>query len=83
MSTLDIEKFIPVITKTELIAKTEALVHNEGMQYIEALIRICNDLGVDPEDISKLITGPLKDKLEAEAMRNHLIPRSSNSIMFA
>jgi len=47
---------------------------------VEAVVHICEELGVEPEDIAKLITGSLKAKLESEAQRNFLLPRSSGDL---
>ena len=80
MTNLEIERILPILTKAELIARTEILVHEEGMQYVEAIVYICEELGVEPEDIAKLITGSLKDKLESEAQRNFLLPRSTGDL---
>jgi hypothetical protein len=56
------------------------LVKTKEMSYVEAIIHYCDERTLDPEDISKLCVGSLKDKLEAEAQRNNLLPKSSNSL---
>lgn len=63
----------PAITKEDLIKKVEHLVQNDGLTYLESIMSICSDLDLDPVDIAKMITGPLKDKLECESQRNHMI----------
>jgi len=73
----------PVITKQELAVRTERLVRSDGLTYIEAIIQICNDLDVDPEDIAKMVTGPLKDKVENEAMKCNILPRSNTASLYA
>jgi len=78
----EIEKIIPIITKAELISRTEALVYDEGLGYAEAIVNICEELSIEPEDIAKLITGPLKNKLEAEAQKNNYLPRSTDLFEF-
>lgn len=72
------ESIIPVITKANLIAKAESLVKNENMDYSEAIIHICEEYRVDPEDIAKLIVGSLKEKLRAEAQRKNLLPKPNS-----
>lgn len=69
----------PVITKEELVKRTEFLVKNDNLSYVEAIIHICNDLDIDPEDIAKIIPTPLKEKIHVEAQRNHNVPRVSNT----
>lgn len=85
MSTEELEKITssklikPVITKQELVARAEFLVKNDNLSYVEAIIHICNDLDIDPEDIAKIIPPPLKEKLHVEAQRNHNMPRENNT----
>ncbi|MFN9906973.1 MAG: late promoter transcription accessory protein, partial [bacterium] len=43
-----------ILTKASLAEKVESLVKSEKMSYIEAVIHICNEMGVDPADIGKL-----------------------------
>jgi hypothetical protein len=45
------------------------------MTYLESIIHICDDTGIDAEDIAKIVTGSLREKLEAEARRNNILPR--------
>lgn len=68
----------PIITKQELSIRAERLVRSDHLTYVEAIIQICNDLDVDPEDIAKMVTGPLKDKLEAEAQRSNILPKPNS-----
>jgi hypothetical protein len=36
--------------------------------YLDAIIEICKERMIDPEDIAKLLSNPIKAKLEAEGM---------------
>ena len=69
-----------IITKQNFAMAIEQLVKTKEMSYVEAIIHYCDERTLDPEDISKLCVGSLKDKLEAEAQRNNLLPKSSNSL---
>ena len=73
------EKELPVklLTKQEFALHVESRVRSLNMGYLEAIIDYCDSIGVEPDEVSKLIVGSLKEKLEAEAMRNNLLPRSS------
>lgn len=73
---------IPVITKQELATRAELLVRSDNLSYIEAIIHICDELDLDPEDIAKMVTGPLKDKVEAEAQRNNVLPKSNTVSLY-
>lgn len=70
-----LETIISVITPKDLARRVERLVNSDNLAYLEAIIQICNDLDIDPEDMAKNILGPLKDKLRAEAQRNNILPR--------
>jgi len=66
-----------ILTKTSLAEKVESLVKSEKMSYIEAVIYICNEMGVDPADIGKLIAPSIKSKIEAEGMASNLLPKTN------
>lgn len=69
---------IPVINKNELALRVEGLVQSDKLTYLEAIIHVCDDLDIDPEDIAKIVVGPLKDKLEAEAQRANILPKPNS-----
>jgi molybdopterin-binding protein len=64
---------IPAITREQLRVQVERLVHGDGLTYTEALIEICENREIDPEDIAKIVKGPLKNKLEVEAVDRNII----------
>lgn len=68
------------ISQEQLIERVGLHVSRDDMGYSEAIIHICNDLSIDPEDIASLITGPLKAKIQVEAVRNNMLPSNNNSI---
>lgn len=71
---------VPVaFTKKSLAEKVCLLVHTDGMKYSEALLEVCEEHEIDPHDIAKLVKGPLKAKLEAEAMRFNVIPNTNGN----
>ena len=69
---------VKILTKQEFALAIERRVRRKSMGYLEAIIDYCDDLKIDPDDISKLVVGSLKEKLEAEAQRNNMLPRSSS-----
>jgi hypothetical protein len=71
----------PVITADELRMKVEKYVQNGEMSYTESICDICREKDIDPVDIAKLIKGPLKDKLEAEAMELNIIKRTDSYLL--
>jgi hypothetical protein len=68
------------MTREELVLQTEMLVHKDDMTYAEAICHLCEQRMIDPEDMAKLIKGPLKLKLEAEAMNRNIIKRTTASL---
>jgi hypothetical protein len=67
-----------IITKQDFAMAIEKLVKTKEMSYVEAIIHYCDVNTLDPVDISKLCVGSLKAKLEAEAQRNNLLPKTSS-----
>jgi len=70
----------PAITKEQLRFEVDKLVYGDGMTYTEAIIEICERKEIDPEDMAKLIKGPLKSKLEVEAMDRNIIKRTTSKL---
>ena len=74
---------VPVaFTQKTLASKVCMLVHKDGLKYSEALLEICEQYEIDPHDIAKLVKGPLKAKLEAEAMRYNSIPNTNGNSLY-
>ena len=67
-----------LLTKASFAQLVEGLVHKEQMTYIEAILHICEDRGIDPSDVSKLVAPAIKSKVEAEGMAANLLPKSNS-----
>lgn len=74
-----IENIVAKFSPNTFITEVESLVRDEELTYTEAIMQICEDSGIEPEDIAKMIDGPLKAKMAVEAERLHLIPRTTNT----
>lgn len=74
-------KIKPVITYSELRLLVERYVITDKMSYTEAVIEVCNERNIEIEDIGRIIRGPLKAKLEAEAMSKNIIKRTTTYLM--
>ena len=70
----------PAITKEQLRFEVDKLVYGDGMTYTESIIEICERMEIDPEDMAKLVKGPLKSKLEVEAMDRNIIKRTTTKL---
>lgn len=69
------------LTKSEFSKLVEKNVLDRKMTYMEAVLMVCEDHGIDPEDVRKFVSAPIQEKIEGEAMRLNLIPRS-NELFF-
>lgn len=55
----------------------EDRVYEHDISYFDAIIEYCEDTGIDPERVSKLISPSLKSILEMEAKNLNFIKKSS------
>ena len=69
-----------MITRKEFSEQVEKLlVKGRGADVMSAIVKVCELNNVEPESAKRLLTQPLKDKLEAEAAGLNLINRGNNS----
>ena len=71
-----------LLTKASFTQLVEDLVHKEKMTYIEAILHVCEERGIDPSDVGKLVVPGIKSKLEAEGMAANLLPKSNSLTNF-
>jgi len=64
-------------TKKSFSELIEKRVKDDRSSYLEAIIDICKEKMIDPEDIVKLLSNPIKAKLEAEGMNLGYLKRSN------
>lgn len=58
----------------------EKLVHGDSdMSYIDAIVHFCEKNSIDLENVPKLISKPLKEKIKYEAMQLNFLKRSSRA----
>ena len=56
-----------LFTNNENISvQVESYVLQNGGEYIDAVLYICEENDIDPEVIGKFLTKPIKEKLETE-----------------
>ena len=73
---LDIEMEIG-INQNRLIGEVLLHVQRDKLTYMEALMQVCDDHEIDPEDLAKLVSGNLKDRLRAESVQLNCIKDES------
>lgn len=62
-----------ILTKRKFAKLVEATVKNKGISHIDAVLEICESKGIDPGDISTLISRPLREKIASEAVSANMI----------
>lgn len=64
-------------TKKSFSELIEKRVKDDRSSYLEAIIDVCKEKMIDPEDIVKLLSNPIKAKLEAEGMNLGYLKRTN------
>jgi hypothetical protein len=54
------------LNQTDFISRVELLVRKDQLRYTEAICQICDEHGLDPEEIAPLVTKQLKEKITLE-----------------
>ena len=65
------------LTKSKSSVLIENAVIKQKMSYIDAVCDICEKHNIDTQDVRKFISAPIKDKIEAEAMKLNYLPRGN------
>jgi len=68
-----------MISKKEFTEKVERLLLNKNVDVMSAILKICEDHLLEPESAKRLLSQPLKDRLEAEATGLNMINRGKHS----
>jgi hypothetical protein len=61
---MDMKKFSMLVEKKAL---------DPGIGYMDAVIAVCEDLDIEIETVNRLISKPLKEKIEAEAIELNFV----------
>jgi hypothetical protein len=64
-----------MMTKNKFSKMIEDIVREKNLTYIDAILYFCETNNVDEEDVKKYVSGPIKSKVEAEAMKLNFLPR--------
>jgi hypothetical protein len=62
-----------ILTKKKFAKLVEDKVLDLRLGYIDDVIEVCNDRGLDPSDVGNLISPIIKEKIEAEAIGLNMI----------
>ena len=68
---------VEFMTKPKFSKLVEAVVRQDRLSHMEAILYLCEKYEIEPEDCKKYVSNVIKDKLEAEAMNLNFIPKSN------
>lgn len=65
------------LTKSKFTKLVEACVMEKKIPYMDAILWLCEQNDIEPEDVKKFISPIIKDKVEAEARNLNFLPRQN------
>jgi hypothetical protein len=65
-----------LVTQKQFLEKLEAHITKHKNGYIDSILAVCEDLGIDPEQAAKYLTKPIIEKIRAEGENINLLPPS-------
>lgn len=68
-----------MINRKEFSDKVEKLMAGGKSDVMSAILKVCEEHLLEPESAKRLLTNPLREKLEAEATKMNLVNRGRNS----
>ena len=69
-----------MISRKEFTEKVERLLsRGKGVDVMGAIVRVCENNNLEPESAKRLISPPLKEKLEAEATGLNMVNRGTST----
>ncbi len=74
------EKFM---TQAKFSTMVEEVVNNSDglVNYIDAVIVVCDELDIEVDTVNKLISKPLKDKIKFNAQELNYVKRTSRGVL--
>ena len=68
---------LKIMSSKKFSYEIEEYVKKTGVSYLDAIMEYCTENKMEPETVATLISKPLKEKIEADAMKLNLIPKVS------
>jgi hypothetical protein len=68
-----------MINRKEFSDKVEKLMAGGKADVMSAILKVCEEHLLEPESAKRLLTNPLREKLEAEATKMNMVNRGRNS----
>lgn len=66
-----------MISKKEFTEQVEKLLRGGKAGVMDAIVKVCEQNNIEPESTKRLLSDPLREKLEAEAQGLKLINRGN------
>ncbi|MAE55838.1 MAG: hypothetical protein CMK23_07560 [Porticoccaceae bacterium] len=66
------------LNKAKFSKMIENAVIEKSIGYMEAILLVCENNAIEPEDVKKFVSPVIKDKLEAEAMALNFLPKTNS-----
>lgn len=61
----------------QFLQQLNKYIGSKDVTYIEAILQVCEDNSIDPEDVVPWVTQPLKEKLQFEGQCINILPKTS------
>lgn len=65
-------------TPNEFSMHIDSIVNDEHVSITTAILQYCEDNFLEPSEITKLVSGPLKEKLAVEMRQAGMLPEESS-----
>ena len=65
------------LTKSKFTKLVEQTVSELGINYMDAILHLCEKNSIDPEDVKKFVSPIIKNKVEAEAINLNFLPKQN------
>lgn len=64
---------------SEFSIKIEEFAQKRNIPYMDAIVLYCEQMGLEIEVAAKLLSAPLKSKIQFEAEELHFLPKSNTA----
>ena len=65
------------LTKSKFTKLVERTVSELGINYMDAILHLCEKNNIDPEDVKKFVSPIIRSKVEAEAMNLNFLSKQN------
>jgi hypothetical protein len=70
-----------ILTKKRFSQMVEKKVFKFNMDYLDAILEVCEELEFPVEDVNRVITPTLMEKIKAEAVKYNMIKDSNTATL--